>query len=360
MVWRTIVTRDREVVEARVRSEHQGPSPGLAAALASWPGTHYWAQEDGEPRLVLIRVLDPPPRERWWLHGALFVVTFLTVAAGGSLVASHPVASPFALRWDALGGTLFAGLRALGEGRDFAMALMAILLTHECGHYFAAQRYRINASPPYFLPAPWMLNFIGTFGAFIRLRSPIADRRQLMDVGAAGPWAGFVLAVVLLLFGLSRSHLAAVPVDSPFVVFFQGSPVHWGDSLITYAARHWLLGDGTVVMHPLALAGWFGIFVTMLNLLPLGQLDGGHILYALIGDGQRLVGNVMWLALLPLGHWFWGWWVWAALILIFSRGRIAHPSVLDRHRAIPPSRRWLGWATVALFVVTFTPVPFHL
>jgi membrane-associated protease RseP (regulator of RpoE activity) len=142
-------------------------------------------------------------------------------------------------------------------------------------------------------------------------------------------------------------------------VFFLGNAFALGDCLITYAARLWLVGDGTVLLDPLALAGWVGVFVTMLNLLPLGQLDGGHILYALVGNRQKVIGKLMWLALIPLGFAFGGWWVWAALILILSRGRIAHPSVLDRHRAVPATRKWLGWATVILFVVTFTPVPFH-
>ena len=120
------------------------------------------------------------------------------------------------------------------------------------------------------------------------------------------------------------------------------------------------LPDGMhdVQINQLASAGWLGLLVTSVNLIPLGQLDGGHILYALIGDRQHAVGRLMWLVLIPLGYWFWGWWAWAGLILLLSRGRVAHPSVLDRYRPIPPSRRWLGWATVLLFAVTFTPVPF--
>ena len=263
-----------------------------------------------------------------------------------------------------LPGALLGWFASLRPGLPFAMALMAILLTHEFGHYFVARRYAINASPPYFIPAPWFWNLgVGTFGAFIRLRSPIADRRQLMDVGAAGPWAGFVVAMVFLVVGLMRSDMMpAPPGQYPFVVFFDGRVVNLGDSVVTYLARHWLLGDGTVQLHPLAMAGWFGVFVTTLNLLPLGQLDGGHVLYALIGERQNLVGRIMWLALIPLGTLFWGWWLWAILILLFSRGRIAHPAVLDRYRAIPASRKWLGWATIVLFVITFTPAgaAFHL
>jgi membrane-associated protease RseP (regulator of RpoE activity) len=134
-----------------------------------------------------------------------------------------------------------------------------------------------------------------------------------------------------------------------------------GDSLVTYWLRHWHFHDTPVLLHPLALAGWFGIFVTALNLLPLGQLDGGHVLYALSGRLQLIVSVAVWLSLIPLGHFFWGWWLWAGFILLVSRrGRMVHPPVLDRHRKLPVSRVMLGWATVVLFVLTFTPIPIYL
>jgi membrane-associated protease RseP (regulator of RpoE activity) len=347
-------------VDATVRAADLGPSPDLAKALDGWPGTYYWNPGDGPGRLVLIRPLARPQLERWWLHSVLFLATFLTVAAGGALLANGgvmPSLPDFALRWDVIRRVAQASLEALRPGLDFAMALMAILLAHECGHYFLARRYAINATPPYFLPAPPQLNFIGTFGAYIRLRSPIADRRQLMDVGAAGPWAGFVVAMVFLLVGLPLSQRVH---SSAFLVMVAQREWTLGESLITIGLRHWFFGGAGAVLHPLALAGWFGVFVTALNLLPLGQLDGGHILYALIGRRQGIIGRLMWLALIPLGYWFYGWWLWAALILVISRGRVVHPSVLDRYRSIPTSRKILGWATVALFVVTFAPVPLHI
>ena len=356
-------TRDREIVDAVVHPDHRGPSPEFSRALAAWPGIHYWNREDGAGRLVLIRPLVHPQRERWWLHAALFLVTFATVAAGGALLAGAgvmPSMPDLDFRWEVLTHAVRTWISALRPGVNFALALMGILLAHECGHYFLAKRYAINASPPYFLPAPPQINFIGTFGAFIRLRSPIADRRQLMDVGAAGPWAGFIIAIVFLLVGLPLSQRAPDSSDHAFLIMVLNTPWRLGDSLITVGLREWFFGGGGVILHPLALAGWFGIFVTALNLLPLGQLDGGHILYALIGRRQAIVGRLMWLALLPLGYWFFGWWIWAALILILSRGRVVHPSVLDAYRRIPRSRQILGWATAALFVVTFTPVPLYI
>jgi len=361
-VWRTTWAHDREIIDAVVRPDHRGPSPEVRAALKRWPGPHYWVGENGDGRLLLIRPLAAPPRERWWLHAALFLTTFLSVAMGGALLAGvHPRAVfPILLDFDAFPDLLLAWADAIRPGVEFAMALMGVLLAHESGHYFMAQRYSINASPPYFLPAPPNWVFLGTLGAFIRLRSPVVDRRQLMDVGAAGPWAGFVVAMVLLVVGLTRSQVVAgLHRDSLQVMLVAGSPFYLGDSPLLMLLRPWLAGDGTVLLHPLALAGWFGMFVTALNLLPFGQLDGGHVLYALIGRRQRVLGILTWFALVGLGWYFKGWWLWAALVLLLGRGRLSHPSVLDRHSPVPRSRRWLGWATVLLFGLTFTPIPFY-
>jgi Zn-dependent protease len=358
--WRTTSTRDREIMEAVVRPEHRGPSPQLEAALASWPGIHYWVRNDGEGRLVLVRPVTPPPRERWWLHAVLFAATFATVWMGGALLARAPIEVPSLGSLAELGSALGSWLRSMRPALEFAMGLMAILLAHETGHYIVARRYAINVSPPYFLPAPPVLNFVGTFGAFIRLRSPVVDRRQLLDVGAAGPWAGFVVAIVTLIAGLTLSQpMAELSPVSSQLIYVRGVPWYLGDSLFMEAVRTLIVGNATVVLHPLAFAGWLGLLVTSLNLLPLGQLDGGHVLYGLIGRGQRWVGRLAWLGLLALGPWFWGWFLWAGLTLLLGRGHLAHPSVLERHRPVPRSRQPYGWLTVALFVLTFTPVPFH-
>jgi Zn-dependent protease len=363
--WRTIVALDREVVDAVVSPAHQGPSPELQSALEEWPGKHYWSYREGPNRLVLIRSLRPPPRERWWLHIVLFLVTFATVWMAGSVLVSPPanLAIPLSLDLREAWADIQAWISLAAPGLIFAAALMGTLLAHELGHYFVAQRYGVNASPPYFLPAPPWLNFIGTFGAFIRLRSPIVDRRQLLDVGAAGPWAGFVVAAVVLVIGLLRSEvLEGVEGVSQQLVYWGQRKVYLGDSILLRVVRESLLGEGTFVLHPLALAGWVGLLVTMLNLLPLGQLDGGHILYSLIGRHQGKVGLLMLYGLVVLGfvYKFYGWWIWAALILLLGRGRISHPSVLDPCRPIPASRWPTGLATAVLFVVTFTPDPLHI
>jgi len=375
--WRTIVMRDREVVEAAVDPAHAGPSPELAAALAAWAGQHYWSREGGEKRLVLIRRLAALPRERWWLHALLFAATFVTVWMGGTYLVSGAVPLGPPLRFEfarlpELVHAIPAWLRQLPPGLDFALALMAILLAHESGHYLRARHYGINASPPFFLPAPPPLLpvfFIGTFGAFIRLRHPVVDRRQLLDIGAAGPWAGFVVALVALIVGLGRSRI--VPEVGPseqFILLAGTYRMYLGSSLLFGFLRESIAGTGTVLLHPLAFAGWVGLFVTMLNLLPLGQLDGGHVLFALFGKRQAAVSTVVWFGLVALGFvvgqqagsltaWF--WWMWAGIILLFGRGRVTHPNILDRHRPLPVSRQLIGWATMVLFVLTFSPVPIY-
>lgn len=370
--WRTTVFRDREIVDGIVHEGHRGPSAGLARALAAWPGPHYWAEHDGAGRIVLIRRLVAPPRERWWLHALLFGITFVTVWMGGALLsggeaglgipfsAEAGLASQVVERW-------WTQLGPRGAGLEFAFALMAILLAHETGHYLVARRYAINASPPYFLPAPPWLVFIGTIGAFIRLRSPIVDRRQLLDIGAAGPWAGFVVALIALVAGFERSELVMQDGPTRQLVMLAGGPLYLGDSPIVYAMRRLLVGEGTVLLHPLALAGWLGMFITALNLIPLGQLDGGHVAYSLIGRWQGRLGPLVWVGIVVLGayaarqgiHEGAIWWLWALLLLIMGRGRLAHPEVLDRHRPLP-KRRWpYAVATLLLLVATFAPVPIH-
>jgi hypothetical protein len=371
--WRTIAAGDREVIDAVVHPAHRGPSPDLEHALANWPGPYYWSRGDGEGRLVLIRLLRPPGRERWWLHALLFGATFITVWMGGALLAGSrlPLAFPFSIDFShvpQLLGDLVSQLLTSRPGLDFAMALMAILLAHESGHYLTARRYGINASPPYFIPAPPIVNFIGTFGAFIRLRSPVVDRRQLMDVGAAGPWAGFLVALIALVVGLSRSQLVSGVGPSEQLVILADFQLYLGDSPIMYALRRAMVGEGTVLLHPLAFAGWIGLFVTMLNLLPMGQLDGGHVLYALIGRRQAMVSSAAWFGIVALGFivgretspWIaWFWWIWAIVILLLSRGRLHHPNVMDRHRPLPTGRKMLGVATLLLFVGTFSPIPVY-
>lgn len=364
--WRSHALGGREYIEALVAPEHRGPSPALAQALAGWPGRHYWADPE-HTHLVLIRSLAAPRRERWLLHGALFALTVVcALGAGAVLAGAWTPAEPPGLTgvvvgvlrfFEQVGGT---GWRDLAAGWSFAVPLLGILLVHELGHYFAARRYDIDASPPYFLPVPPNLSPIGSLGAYIRLRSPVLDRRQLLDVGAAGPLAGFVVTLLVLSWGFATSS-AGEPGLGPARVFVMlaGEQIGLGDSLVIAGFRHLFLpGAASVQLSLPAFAGWVGAFVTGLNLLPLSQLDGGHVLYGLLGRRQAAIGFATLLVLLALAQLSWNWYVWVAVALFVGGGGWAHPSVLAPARPVPPGRRWVGWLSVAVFLVTFVPVPF--
>ncbi|HXQ27996.1 MAG TPA: site-2 protease family protein [Gemmatimonadales bacterium] len=361
IAWRTTALHDREVVDALVHPAHAAPSPGLRAALAGFRGRFYWSNEPDGRHLVLTRPFPRRP-ERWALHVALFLATLATTTfAGGVLVGTIPYDNPL----DLLSGTYplpHPLLPAWAAGLAFSLPLLAVLLCHELGHYVTARWYALDVSPPYFIPVPLVPSFIGTMGAFIRLRTLLADRRQLFDVGAAGPLAGFAVALPLLWIGLARSH--PLPGHGEFggmLVAIGGDTIGLGDSLVTLVVRRLALGPtGAVLIGPLAFAGWVGMLVTMLNLLPISQLDGGHVLYAALPRWHGRIAFAFWVAIIALGWWWRGWLVWGVIVLALSRGRLTHPPVLDAVRPLPSSRRWSAIATLVLFGVTFAPVPFRL
>jgi len=360
VAWRTTVLHDREVIDALVHPAHAAPSPDVLQAVAQWPGRWYWSPEPDGLHLILSRRTAPPRRERWALHALLFFATLLTTTfAGAVLAGAIPYDNPFDLFTGAY-PVPPAFARAWTHGLVFSLPLL--LLCHEFGHYFTARWYLLDASPPYFIPVPLVPSFIGTMGAFIRLRTIVADRRQLFDVGVAGPVAGFVVALPILWFGLAQSH--ALPGHgelSGMLLAIGGETAGLGDSLVTLALRRLTHPEATaVLLSPLGFAGWVGMFVTMLNLLPISQLDGGHILYAALPRWQGRIALVFWVLIVILG-WYWrGWLVWGVLVLVLSRGRLSHPPVLDAYRPMPASRRSFSWATLALFAITFAPVPFRI
>lgn len=275
-----------------------------------------------------------------WLPVALFLLTGLTTLLAGAYQEGR---DPFQRPADLI------------YGLPFSFTLMSILLCHEMGHYVASKRYGVQTTLPYFIPGPWPpFGLIGTFGAFIRIKSPILVKNALIDIGAAGPIAGFVVAVIAVGVGLQTSEI--VPIK-PGAFGLQ-----LGDSLaFSLIAR--LLGkvppEGyDIVLNPVAFAGWIGFFVTALNLLPIGQLDGGHVAYAMFGRRHRQISVAMVVALFVLGMVGWsGWYVWGALTAVLG---IHHPPLVDED--IPFDRKHLlvGWGSVLLFVLTFTPVPFKV
>ncbi len=361
IVWRTIALRDREVIDALVDPSHDAPSPQLSAALAQWPGRYYWSDEVDGRHLVLTRRTDPPHREAWWLHALLLVATVLCTTYAGA-VFQQALEPSVMFVWSGLVTLDREFLGRLVHGLTFSIPLIAILLAHELGHYFTARRYLLDTSPPFFIPIPFLPGwFIGTLGAFIRLRTILSDRRQLLDVGIAGPIAGFLIAVPAFWFGLQLSMPLPLGSSMEGLVVRLGVPVEVGHSLVTLGVQQLAgLGGQSLELHPIAFAGWFGIFVTMLNMLPIGQLDGGHILFSAAPRWHARVAVVIWGILALLGFLWAGWGLWAVLILVASRGQLRHPPVLDGHRPLTTGRRWLLLAALILFVVTFSPAPFKV
>ncbi len=364
--WRTIRLGAREFVDGIVRVEDRGPSPALRAALSHWDGAHYWFGRGGR-RVVLVRAVAPDPRPRWWLHGLLFALTIVcSLGAGAALAGAWYPWNGEGLAGALQGASQFiVGIvegdwRFVLDGWSFAVPLLGILFVHEMGHYLAARRYAIQVSPPYFLPIPPNLSPIGSLGAFISLRSAVLDRRQLLDVGAAGPLAGFLVAVGVMVWGyLTSERVDVAGLEGISYVIFAGQPIHLGESLLTTAVRDWLVpGTSAVHLSLPGFAGWVGMFITALNLLPLSQLDGGHVVYGLMGRRQTVVGILAVIGLLYLAQFAWMWYIWVAATFLIGRGRWSHPSVVVPGQSVPASRRWIGLACVVVFVVTFVPVPF--
>lgn len=345
---RVISLGGKVIVEGVVRHDHAGPSPELAAELGTWRGHHYW-DDTPEGRWLVLIAEGSPRAERWWLHVALFVGALVTTSMAGAGFISRNELS----HWP--------GLDSIISGLPFALPLTAIMIAHESGHYFLARRYRVDASPPYFLPFPARFSLLGTMGAFIRLRSPIFDRRTLFDIAVAGPLAGMLVALPLLVSGVLLSDpVSAAPrfALAHQLVLVEGFAVYLGDSILFAAIRDAVGIEGTILLHPAAIAGWAGLLITALNLLPLAQLDGGHIAFALFGPRQAWVARSAWLLLVLLGWWFWhGWWIWAALALLVGRGRLSHPKVISPGRGLGRGRRALASFALLMLVLVFSPLP---
>lgn len=297
-----------------------------------------------DPRVTWTTPLTPRGAPPWPTsrvvarHLFLLAATIFTTTAAG-------------VQWQ--GVSSVADFGVLLEGLPFSLTLIAILLTHELGHYVMCRRHGVDATLPYFLPAPPFIFPLGTLGAFIRIRSLFPDRRALFDIGAGGPWAGLVVALAALVIGLPMSKVS--DVQSP------AGLVELGDSLLTWGLTHLLVDadPSTVVLHPIAAAGWFGLFVTSLNLIPAGQLDGGHVLYAAFGSRNRLIPAALFVVLLWLGWARWlGWFLWAAIIAVM--GALGHPRTLADYEPLDRRRLMGAYASLALFVLTFVPEPMRI
>ncbi len=282
-----------------------------------------------------------------WLHLLLFLLTLLSTTAVGARLAfnfEQNRATYVDDLWLAI--TSIAQPDTLLAGLPFSLTLLTILLAHEMGHYLTCRYYGIDASLPYFLPAPTL---IGTFGAFIRIRSVIPTRRQLFDVGIAGPLAGFLFVIPALAIGLAYSKIIpGVGAQGDFVFSTPG---------VMRMLQIWIMpgvSAADILVHPIARAAWAGVFATALNLMPIGQLDGGHILYSYVGDHHRLLTRIFVVALLPLGFFYsWSWIFWAALIFFFG---MKHPRLYDR-APLGRGRAQLAILALAIFIASFSPAP---
>jgi len=305
-------------------------------------------------------------RRRWMpaVNAALFVLTIATTVLAGA--GSVPLPQ---------GGLDVRGV--VEAGLPFSAALVGILLAHEMGHYLLARGWRVSTTLPFFLPVPFG---VGTLGAVIRIRSPIPTRDAEIDIGVAGPIGGLLVAVPLYAWGLAHSEVRAVGEvvssngGSPWALvtaWMQGLPIAagsgdvqlMGESLATWAIGKAVVGSlpagQDVVLHPVAFAAWIGLFVTALNLIPLGQLDGGHAIYGLFGQRRALwiSRTISWGLLLSGIFLSWNWLVWWALTRFVVK--LTHPPALDE---APPrlGRRGLAVAALLLFAATFVPVPIQL
>jgi len=271
------------------------------------------------------------------LNVILFFVTFLTTTAAGAFQAGvNPLSSFYAFT----------------KGLPFSLTLMVILLFHESGHFFASKYHKVAVTPPYFIPAP---SLIGTFGAFIKIKAPMPNRQVLFDIGIAGPLSGIVVCLPILIYGIAHSRVIPSPTPPQGLIL--------GDCLLFKILVRIIWGslpeNVDLMLHPAAFAGWLGLFVTALNLMPAGQLDGGHVAFAILGErGHRLISRLTLICLIGLGFMGWyGWFVWAILLVFLG---IHHPEPVDPTLPLGKGRVKVGILALFIFILTFIPVPFKI
>ena len=290
----------------------------------------------------------PKFQDKVWRHVLLFVLTIATTTLAGALHYASFV-SDFDTVTPALSVTSF-----LLHGLWYSATILAILGCHELGHYFACRYYDVDASLPFFLPVP--LPLTGTLGAFIRIREPIPTKRMLFDIGIAGPIAGFLVALPALFIGVAMSRVTRLPTEDLSGMMSLGEP-------LAFKAAAWLLWGNTpdgysLNLHPMAFAAWFGLLATALNLFPIGQLDGGHISYAVFGRRSSQLTLAMIGVALLLAYTSSSWIVWTGLMIgmLFLFGR-HHPRTFDEDQPLDRTRLILAVVALAMLIVCFTPAP---
>ena len=349
----------------------------LATALRPMDITPLFRKEKGSHVILLLPGIIQPGRSKIWVNIVLFIATVVSVIIAGTIYTLGGI-------YNGQAAPSFRDLipyivKSLGGGLAFAVSLLAILLAHEFGHYLAGRYHKTHVTLPYFIPFPF--SYFGTMGAFIQLKEPPRNKRILLDIGISGPIAGLVVAIPVLYLGLSLSRIGSIPAYLPpgqgltiegnsilylltkLMVFGQLLPApnnFGGLSPIIYWLRYFFtgqplpLGGVDVMLHPVAWAGWAGLLVTALNLIPAGQLDGGHVIYVLWGKRANILLPFILTALVILGFFWAGWWLWALLIFILGR---LHAEPLDQITSLDPQRRMVAVMGMVIFVLVFTPVP---
>src|SRR6202050_3600516 len=295
-----------------------------------------------------------PPKQRYWLHVLLLLSTIFTTLVVGARMefnflhtqpffytSDDSITSVFPLTWALQGSNILLGI-------PFSLTLMLILMAHEMGHYLYCRHYGVSATLPFFIPFP---SLFGTMGAFIRIRSPIRSRAALFDIGVAGPIAGFSTALVALLFALPLSKTVLpsavapeIQLQYPLIFRLMWAMLPRGGSTLD-----------AVYLHPAAVAAWVGMFATALNLLPGGQLDGGHIVFSLAPRAHKTVSRLTILALIPMALYFWaGWLIWAILLRISG---MRHPMVAE-WPGVTGRGRWTVRFGLVMLILTLAPAPF--
>jgi len=342
----------------------------LAAAVNPYGLTPLFRLEQGEQ---VIYIVKSPPKQKPakpWVNIVLFVLTVFSVMLAG--------ATPEGPLPTDVGGQLLALLKSIFTGWPFALSLMGILLSHEFGHYLVSRYHKTPATLPYFIPLPFPP--LGTMGAAILMKGVPKNKRILFDIGVAGPLAGMLVAIPVLFYGLSLSSLDTIQATTnsfiegnsliylfaKFAVFgkFLPQPATFGNMPpFLYWLRYFFtgrpapIGGIDVFIHPVAFAGWAGLLVTALNLVPAGTLDGGHVVHSLFGDKASKAFPFIIGLLVILGFFWNGWWLWA--FLLFWLGRV-NAETLDQITPLDPKRRAVAIFVIILFVLVFTPVPFSL
>jgi len=365
------------IVRYEGKLKHKDSTEGynqIDAAIKPYDLIPMLRQDGSKQSLVLLPKIVKNSKSRPRLNLIMFLLTLLSVLFTGGL---------YGYEGELPGNTIQMIWELIKSGWPFAISLLAILGAHEFGHYFAGKKNGVDVSLPFFIPFPF--SSFGTMGAFINMRSLPRSRRELFDIAVAGPLSGLIIAIIVLIIGLNLSELNTLPLSADsgvglqmegnsllylllkYITFGKLLPqplglsgaslaVYWGQYFFTGLPFPW--GAQDVMLHPVAWAGWAGLFVTAINLLPVGQLDGGHIFQTVFGKKTTQIAFPFIIGGLAILGLFWsGWWMWAGILFFMGRG-YAEP--LDQVTQLDATRKWLGYLAVAVFLLTFIPVPMTL